>query len=149
MVMDLNADAVAQVARPACQMVVLYDGTDSAGEGYDRRSTGCEPLRLPSSIVVTKVLQAPSRVSRSGASGLPRRRFEGRPWRPRGSDSILAERPERRRQESLRRAGTGRGLSVGGGGECGIIFSVSNLVDSRTQCFIASSRREALNNVLP
>jgi len=97
---------------------------------------------------VTKVLHAPSRASRSGVSGFPMFR-RGRPVRPRSWLSVVdVEVERRRRQESVRLWTIFCGGSAGGG-ECGMICSESKRVDSRTQCFIASSRREALNSVLP
>jgi len=44
---------VAQVARPACQIVQLGSGDDSFRESYERRIAGAPPFRVPLYMAVT------------------------------------------------------------------------------------------------
>ena len=51
--MGLKASPIAQVARPASQILQSYSGAGSLLESYDRRMAGSPPLGVPLYIAVT------------------------------------------------------------------------------------------------
>lgn len=67
--MGLNAKPVAQVARPACQMVQLNSGGGSFRESYDRRRIEWPFLGVPLKTAVTALsAQSQQMMTRSRAS---------------------------------------------------------------------------------